>query len=239
MELAPPIPGIAEATSSDHAQCGRLACMAAMRPLGDNDDLAAPDNATAGQLVEAIATEEHQLRATAVYRDILQVVTAGIGAGMYPIVGVYCDANANPVNHATGINHWITVYSTDGKYMNSWENTFGVVDLEACHNPQMGTVLIGKLPIALEANAMPVFLRWNGTQHIVWVNAQGTLRHIWYAGTSWGAEDITNDLPALAAVNGVVDPSTGTHISVVRGDGALIHCYQPTNGSKWAVEVHQ
>ena len=145
--LARPEAGEPEDRSTDHAQCGRLAAMAACGALGWHGSLVLDDYADAQMIAGAVAAQTPEdIRASDTYEDVLAAIDAGIVRGCYCIVGVNCNGFCVPTTWVTGITHWLTCYS-DGSpqdVYNCWAATYETANLGTCHNAEMGTVWIWK-----------------------------------------------------------------------------------------------
>ncbi len=257
MTLARPIPGIAEATSSDHADCGRLASNAILRVLGWNADDHAVDGATASQLMDSILA----LRLP----DILLTMHTGLpmavlAAGCYAVVGANVanvrGNNLELVNYDTGIRHWLAAYSPAGDYLDIWKNTYSSANLDASWHPGMNTLVIGRSgwvqPVARFVPRAPAEARaevatmegmseafipiWNGTQHEFNLDQAGTLWHRWYGGAAgWNREALAAGLRPFGSVTVEVTP-TQLHVWSTAPDGHMFHAWQGVNTGTWHPE---
>lgn len=141
--LAKPIAGIKEATSNDHAMCGRLAAQSILAVLGHNVEVPAPDEANAAQIKAAIdGLRLPGIQTAIVEGDGATVVNSGVALGRYAVLGVNCTSYAVPTSQITGIRHWVAAYSNEGNEYNCWEATYEDINFSACHNSEMGTVVV-------------------------------------------------------------------------------------------------
>lgn len=134
--LAPPVQGPAEARQSDHADCGTLAANAVVQVFASAASLPVMDNATAAQVAEAInALGIRGVSAVDEYPDDLNGYLAGyVPHGDYVMAGIRVNSwNCEP-NVNGGAEHWVTVYSDDGRFYNCWFASYeGPIDLQPAY----------------------------------------------------------------------------------------------------------
>ena len=138
--MQPPVAQVKESAQVDKAECGKLAAQAvAQAVIGRFVPLNIPDNAVATQLSAG-------LTAAGIPNTVSMAPLAALEASEYPkghylIVGVNCTPWAVPVPYVTGRRHWLAGYGLRQDY-NCWNATYDHDDMVACHNPNMGTVIV-------------------------------------------------------------------------------------------------
>lgn len=134
--LAPPVAGLAEAQQSDRADCGTLAGNAVVQLFASAASLPVLDNATAARVAGAInelgiagvvAVDEYP-------DDLNGYLAEHVPHGDYVMAGIRVNSwNCEP-NVGGGAEHWVTIYSDDGRFYNCWFATYeGPIDLQPAY----------------------------------------------------------------------------------------------------------
>ncbi len=141
--LAPPVAGVHEDTSGDHAQCVRLAGSSITERLG-GPAIYVPDRGTNIQLRDAVNALGPGWHALDNHGDPMAVLAQSIPQGRYVVVGVYCNPDAVPVvpSQATA-THALACYSTDGRYYQVWTGQYiGPTNLSPFFDALFGCVIV-------------------------------------------------------------------------------------------------